>query len=109
MDRFKDDRQVGVAYLYFDYKNRDNQPKETIIANLLHQLIIQLDELPHEIELLYDRYQRSPPEYSKLLDALVRCSKEFGSVQFMLDAFDECSEGQQDNLLRFIHCLMPSY
>lgn len=104
MYRYTDDCQVGVAYIYFDYNDRRKQTREYVAAILLKHLATQLDTLPPALESLYDQCIRSfkRPEFSQLVDAVFACAKEFSSVLVLLDAFDECDETQQDDLLSLI-------
>lgn len=60
-----------------------------------------MDELPQELETLYDKHYRdvSPPGYTELHDVLARMTKHFDKVFLVLDALDECTEDQRRELL----------
>jgi len=42
------------------------------------------------------------PTFSALIESLLVCSKQFGSVLVVFDAFDECGESEQQDILSII-------
>ena len=67
---------------------------------VVKQLSRRMDELPVELETLYDKHYRnaSNPGYTELQKVLIRISECFEKVFFVLDALDECSKGQRDEI-----------
>ena len=67
---------------------------------VIKQLSRRMDELPVELETLYDKHYRnaSNPRYQELQKVLIRISECFEKVFFVLDALDECSKGQRDEI-----------
>lgn len=49
-----------LAYLYFDYKNREAQSGDHVIRTLLKQLLLSSDLIPRELEASYDDYYSHP-------------------------------------------------
>ncbi|KAH0604080.1 uncharacterized protein H6S33_007111 [Morchella sextelata] len=104
---------IGVAFLYFDYKGRAEQSPPLILCSLIHQLASQLSLIPAPLESLYnDLSQKNKslsseptPAYKLLLEIL----KMFKRVYFVFDALDECEEEtQRRNLIPMFHGLASS-
>jgi hypothetical protein len=103
---------AAVAYIYCSYKERYDQTSVNLIASLLQQLVQRNSVIPDEIVSLYHRHinkQTRPTlaEWSELLRSEVhRLSKVF----IIVDALDECSEGDgtRDSFLSEILKLQPS-
>src|SRR5208282_809080 len=70
-DQFHNENKP-VVYVYFDYKTQDTQTRYHIIATILKQLLSYFDNIPPEIELLYDEFIRKKKklEISKLTQLL---------------------------------------
>jgi hypothetical protein len=101
---------VGVAYIYCDYKGQD-QTAINIVASLLRQLAQQLSIIPDELMAMYSKHRNRhthPPlgEYSSLLQFV---SRSFSQVFVVIDALDEYAEddGTRDTLLAEIRKLQP--
>jgi ATP/maltotriose-dependent transcriptional regulator MalT len=90
--------------MYFDYTDRKNHTRERVAAIILKQLVKQLDTVPTDLETMYDTCDRQStrPTFSKLIELIIVLSREFGSVLVLLDAFDECDEAQQDDVLSLV-------
>ena len=86
-------REIGIAYVYFNYKENDQTPIN-MIASLLQQLLQQQGDLTTEVKLLYEHHKNKgtrPPlsTYSKVLQSTIR---RFSRVFILVDALDECPE-----------------
>lgn len=85
---------IAITYVYFDYRDRDQQSPEHIIASLLRQLLNYKLELPQLVKTMYQRYspQQKRPSLEDL-ENLFRCACEmFEKVYVIIDALDECDE-----------------
>ena len=105
--------ELGVSYFYFDYKNQHLQRAEQVTRCLLKQLLLQLKELPPEVDEAYDLWvkdgQKSKPDGKCLAGLLKACSTKFSKGVFIvLDALDECREyDEQEKLISiFVTCIM---
>ena len=85
----------GVAFTYFDYKNRDSQTVLAIIASLLRQLI---EKAGHTPQIISDFYASLPSDrknnsldVDQCLAFMQTVCKEFTRVFLVFDALDECS------------------
>jgi hypothetical protein len=96
---------VGVAHIYFNYKEQGSQGLYNILGSLIKQLCQQLPRLaespPHLENLI--RNGRTPSQ-EELFIALVETSKSFVQTFIVFDALDECDRRtQRQTLLPMIH------
>lgn len=98
----------AVAYIYFEYTEQDRQLPITILSSLVKQIARQIQDLPEEVEALYDRLEQrleaERPSIEELYSVLLGISKTFPYVFFVFDALDGCDEKKQRrDLLRLFH------
>ncbi|KAF5012488.1 hypothetical protein FDECE_1461 [Fusarium decemcellulare] len=101
--RFQKDPSIGVAYLYCDFRRRDEQNIGSMLASLLKQLAQKWHPLPEQVQKMYDRdahleQRPSPYDLSKALQAV---SGLYSRVFIVVDALDECqvTDGCRPRLL----------
>lgn len=90
--RFWDDRTSAIAYVYCNFKRKDEQNVEDLIANILKQLAQARPSLPVAIRQLHDRHTpiRTRPTLEELSQALHSVVSEHSRVFIVVDALDEC-------------------
>ncbi|RPB11600.1 hypothetical protein P167DRAFT_478412, partial [Morchella conica CCBAS932] len=95
----------GVAYFYFNYKEKAQQSPNIVIASLLKQLASQLVQLPDGISELYKlEKENKRPTLAQLVEVFLATFKLFGQVLIVFDALDECDEdSQRAKLLPLFH------
>lgn len=107
----------GVAYHYFDYKADPPHATRDVIANILvqlvHQLVSRNQELPAELNSAYDKSLESgiPAQLGipELVPLVVTSAKMFNTRVFILvDAFDECTEREREELLKCLNTFLTS-
>ena len=86
--------RTAVAYIYFDYKDKDTQNALVVFSNVLRQLLERLDTIPQEIQNFYNSLPPERRENSLDLDQCISfihlvCNK-FDSTFLIFDALDEC-------------------
>jgi hypothetical protein len=95
---------VGVAHIYFNYKEQGSQGISNILGSLIKQICQQLpqpSQLPQLEHLTSDG--RTPSE-EELFLALVEMSNQFFQTYLVFDALDECDrEIQRGTLLPMLH------
>jgi hypothetical protein len=103
---------VAVAYIYCNYKEKENQTAANLVASLLQQLVQSNAIIAEEITSFVRRHlqKRTRPtlaEWSKFLQFQIR---RFSRVFIVIDALDEYSEsgGTRDCFLNEIRRLQPS-
>lgn len=104
-------KNYGVAYTYFEYKERGRQTPVNILASLVTQLASQIPELPAEIEKLHSKLESrgKKPMFDELYNALVATFKSFDQIFLIFDALDECDpKSQRRELLPLFHRMRKS-
>jgi hypothetical protein len=88
-----------VVHIYFDYNFRQTQTGIDVIGNILKQLLSQVDNIPPEVECLYDESIRTgtKPNITTLSQLLTMCSQKL-SIFAVFDAVDECIDAFQEEL-----------
>lgn len=100
-------KNYGVAYVYFSFEEEMQSPAH-ILGSLLKQLACQVQNLPIEIEQLYDKLepQGKRPSAEELYTSLLTISTTFDRLFLVFDALDEYNpRTERRNLLRMIHMM----
>ncbi|KAK2922906.1 Nucleoside phosphorylase superfamily [Fusarium oxysporum f. sp. vasinfectum] len=89
---FSNDKSVGIAYVYCDFRRQDEQTAKELLMNLLKQLLHRLPTLPESVESLHSKHKTkgSRPPLEEILTALLSLTKLFSRVFVLVDALDEC-------------------
>jgi hypothetical protein len=90
--RFLADQSVGIACLYCNFKRRDEQSAEDLLASLLKQLAQEHPSLSDSVKALYDRHRdkRTRPSFDEISRALQSVATMCSQVFIVVDALDEC-------------------
>ncbi|KAI9668938.1 MAG: hypothetical protein M1829_005250 [Trizodia sp. TS-e1964] len=90
--RFENDRSIGVAYIYFNFRQLDEQKVADLIANLLRQLVQDRPSLPEDVNLLYNKNKskHTKPPLEESLKALHSVASTYSRIFIIIDALDEC-------------------
>lgn len=90
--RFYDDKSIGIAYLYCNYRQQDEQRAEALVASLLKQLTQSLSYMPDAVKSLYDRHKckRTRPTFKEISKSLKSVAALYTKVFVIVDALDEC-------------------
>lgn len=102
---------IGIAYIYCGFKDRDKQTPTKIFASILGQLCYRKSLLPAVVKGLYEKLmsQRKTPDLLELVDAIVSIARNFSRVWLFFDALDECDEkSQRVDLLSTIQRFMET-
>jgi hypothetical protein len=93
MSRYKDNVQIGIAYLYCDYRNQSEQRPEDLLASLLKQLSHKKSNLPGRVTVFYERpdsRQRQHPSFSEISGAVESILQTYNRAFIIVDGLDEC-------------------
>ena len=87
----------GIAYMFYNYKERGSQTPTNVVATLCQQLLQQNSDALDQAKTLYDEHKskRTRPsldEYSQLLSEI---AENFSKITLVLDAFDESPEDSE--------------
>ncbi|KFZ16434.1 hypothetical protein V501_02227 [Pseudogymnoascus sp. VKM F-4519 (FW-2642)] len=106
---FQKDLNIGIAYLYCNFRQQDEQSAEGLLASLLKQLAQGLYPLPESVKSLYDSHKerRTRPTINEISSTLQSVAALYSRSFIVVDAIDECqaSDGCRMKLLTEIFAL----
>ncbi|RYP06973.1 hypothetical protein DL765_009292 [Monosporascus sp. GIB2] len=90
--RFQGDSNICIAYFYCDFRRREEQTAEDLLASLLKQLSQGQSSLPDSVRALYGQHEkkRTRPKPDEISRALQSVAAMYSRVFIVLDALDEC-------------------
>ena len=90
--RFCNDKSIGIAYLYCNFRRQDEQKAEALLASLLRQLTQGLSSLPESVKFLHGSHKdrRTRPIFNEISRALESVAALYSKVFIIIDALDEC-------------------
>ncbi|KAL7802862.1 ankyrin repeat-containing domain protein [Trichoderma afarasin] len=98
---FQTDPHVGVAYMYCNFQQQDDQTAEKLLMNLLKQLAQAQSSLPKVIKDLYDKHEKSRtrPSLDEITVTLHSMAAAYSRTFIVIDALDECQDLSRVRLL----------
>lgn len=95
--RYGNRPDVGIAYIYFNFRRQSEQSVEDILASTLKQLCQRLGSLPQDVAELWQRHKAnktrpSIPEISKCIHSI---ASTLSTTFIVVDALDECQHEQR--------------
>ena len=90
--RFHDDKRIGVAYLYCNFRRKGEQKIDDLMASLLKQLAESQPSLPGTVKDLHNQHKnkRTRPALAEILRALQSMATLYSRLFIIIDALDEC-------------------
>ncbi len=97
---------VGLAYLFCNYKSQVDQSVHGLLSALLKQLVQSRLDITTSVTHLYDHHskQKSKPSREEISTTLSTVCSNYAVVYFVVDALDECSD-QDGTRSRFVEGL----
>ena len=94
--RFGNNKTVGIAYVYCNFRPAYEQRAEDLIASLLKQLSHGLPTLPESVASLYDKHEgrQTRPSFDEIAKVLQSVTAVYSKVYIIVDALDECRSGK---------------
>jgi hypothetical protein len=85
---------VGLAYLFCNYKSQVNQTAHSLLSALLKQLVQSRIDITPPVTNLYDHHskQKSRPSTDEIFTALLTICSNHAKVYIVVDALDECTD-----------------
>lgn len=95
--RFRNEKSIGVAYLYCDFQRRNEQQADHLLASLLQQLVQGLPSLPDCLKSLYGYHKDKGtyPSLDEISRTLQFVAAKYLRVFIVVDALDECQESNE--------------
>jgi Cdc6-like AAA superfamily ATPase len=90
--RFHNDPDIGIAYLYCNFQQQQDQKLEDLLANILKQLIQERPSIPESVGSLYKRHKAkgTRPVLDEISKALYAIVADYARTFIIVDALDEC-------------------
>jgi hypothetical protein len=93
--------EIGVAYIYCNYKRHADQTTSSLLATILKQLVHDRPSIAKPLSSLYDHHkvQRTRLTLGEMLTALQSVLANYSRVYVVIDALDECLHDDRQELL----------
>jgi hypothetical protein len=90
--RFQNNPGVGIAYLYCNFRRKDEQKAYDLLVSLLKQLSSERSSLPDSVKSLYDKHKekRTRPSLDKISKTFQFVAGTYSRVIIIIDALNEC-------------------
>ncbi|KAJ6517782.1 hypothetical protein DFH09DRAFT_1287642 [Mycena vulgaris] len=98
---FRNNKNIGVACIYLNHKEANQQPPPKLLAGLWRQLVLDRD-IGFIAKSLYKQHREkgTVPSLEEVVNVLSSSLKEFSQVFIIVDAMDEYPEFQREILLQ---------
>jgi hypothetical protein len=85
---------VGLAYLFCNYKSQVGQIVGDLLSALLKQLVQSRPDIAAPVTCLYDHHsmRESRPSLDDIFEALLTICSNYARVHIVVDALDECAD-----------------
>jgi Cdc6-like AAA superfamily ATPase len=90
--QFSKDPTIGIAYVYCNFRRKDEQKAQDLLASLLKQLSDKQSSLPDSVKSLYNIHekQQTQPSLHEISRTLQSIASLYSRVIIIVDALDEC-------------------
>lgn len=99
--RFQDDSEIGIAYIYCNFKDQERQNHYDLLSSIAKQLAQGQSPIPGSLKALYNAHQRrgTSRTLQETMDMLDTVASSYKSVFIIIDALDECESKSRQALL----------
>ncbi|KAF3906944.1 hypothetical protein AA313_de0207952 [Arthrobotrys entomopaga] len=100
---YLNDLEIGIAYIYFNFKQTKEQEIDKLLLSLLKQLSLRQESVPNCVAELYQRHfwNETRPSRREITTSLASVAALYSRVFIIVDAVDECQSG--DNRSTFLN------
>ena len=110
-NHFRND-DVGIAYIFCNYKKKEEQTLLQLSGSLLKQLVQQMKSIPDGLLKCYEMHLKlsTPPSIKEISDLLKNETLTFKKRFIIVDALDEFSDdnGSRSQLLKMLRVIQAS-
>ncbi|KAF5713099.1 ankyrin repeat [Fusarium mundagurra] len=92
--RFGDDDTVGIAYIYANYRQHDEQKVDHLLKSLLKQLVQGQSSMPASVKSLYDKHKvnKTRASVEEVSATIQSIDGLYSRIFIVIDALDELKE-----------------
>jgi Cdc6-like AAA superfamily ATPase len=103
-------KDIGVAYIYYNYKTQVDQTAINLAAAILKQLVQERPSIAEPMANLYNRHadRRTYPSLEEIQSALQIVVSNYSKVYVVVDALDECLKDHRSQLLVMLRDLQSN-
>ncbi len=89
---FKNEANIGIAYLYCNYRQQQQQKAKDLLSSLLKQLAQRQPSVAAEVKKLYEQHRakKTAPSFYDIVQVLQSTIQLYSRVFIIVDALDEC-------------------
>ena len=97
LSKFKKDATVGIAYVYCNFRRKQEQGAKELLSAMLRQLVQGMSSIPDPIVQVYKQSSAKSvqPELSEISRLLHSTILLYSRTFFLVDALDECEGSGQ--------------
>jgi Cdc6-like AAA superfamily ATPase len=90
--KFFNDANIGIAYLYCNFRQQEEQKPMDLFLSVLKQLLQERPSMPETVKSLYDSHKdkRTRPSFNEILKLLYSVVANYSRAFIIIDALDEC-------------------
>ena len=90
--KYQTNFSVGIAYLYCNFRQQQQQKPEDLLLSLLKQLVQKRASVPESLKTLHECHnrERTRPSFNEILEALKSVAAQYSRALIIVDALDEC-------------------
>ena len=90
--RFENDGSIGIAYLYCNFRQQQDQQPTDLLSSLLAQFVQGQPAVPERMKSLYERHEvkRTRPSFDEISQVLQSIMTSYSRTFVLIDALDEC-------------------
>lgn len=85
-------QDITLVYFYCDFKDPAKQSALAIYGSLIAQLLEQVDDIPKEVDALYEKCNGRPATLYHLKDVFSKLVKDLLKVVIIIDGLDACTD-----------------
>ncbi len=91
-NEFKNEANIGIAYLYCNYRQQQQQRAKDLLSSLLKQLAQRQSSVSAEVKELYKHHKKkqTEPSFHDIVQVLQSTIQLYSRVFIIVDALDEC-------------------
>jgi len=92
--RFGEDKTIGIAYIYGNYRQHDEQKLDHLLKSLLKQLVQGQSSMPPSLKALYDKHnvRKTRASVDEVSATIQSISGQYSRIFIVIDALDELKE-----------------
>ncbi|TGO37978.1 hypothetical protein BHYA_0084g00080 [Botrytis hyacinthi] len=92
INRFRNDKDIGIAYFYCNFRRQNDQKIDDLLLSLLKQLSGYQPLMPGAVKDMFDLHspRQNRPSTKEISSALKSVIDSYSKVFIVVDALDEC-------------------